>query len=73
MYRCIRCEGVLETGFTIDTGDSGIKRQAEWTSGQPKKPSWRMSAVQKENRMLPVVTYRCTACGRLESFANAVK
>lgn len=73
MDRCVRCEGVLETGFMIDTGDSGIKRQVEWTSGQPKKSFWRMSAMQKESRVLPVVTYRCTACGRLESFANAVE
>lgn len=70
MNRCLRCDGQLDKGFLIDKGDSDIKRQANWASGEPSTSFWRMSAVQSGSEVLPVVTYRCKSCGRLESFAN---
>lgn len=69
MNRCLRCEGELEVGFMIDKGDSDLTRQALWASGEPSTSFWRLSAVQSGARTLPVVTYRCKRCGRLESFA----
>lgn len=70
MEKCIRCDGELEKGFMIDSGDSGIGSQASWASGAPNTSPWRFSAVQSGNKTLPVVTYRCRSCGRLESFAH---
>jgi hypothetical protein len=70
MDKCIRCDGQLEKGFLIDKGDSDVTRQAKWASGEPSPSFWRMTAVPSGSRMLPVVTYRCVNCGRLESFAN---
>jgi hypothetical protein len=69
MDRCIRCDGPLEKGFMIDKGDSDMTRQARWASGEPNTSFWKLSAVQSGKVTLPVVTFRCTTCGRLESFA----
>jgi DNA-directed RNA polymerase subunit RPC12/RpoP len=71
MDKCIRCDGQLEKGFLIDKGDSDITRQARWASGEPSTSFWKLSAIQSDSRMLPVTTYRCQRCGRLESFANS--
>lgn len=70
MERCIRCDGSLEVGFMVDKGDYNATSQAQWASGKPNTSFWRMSAVQSGNQTLPVVTYRCKSCGRLESFAH---
>lgn len=70
MERCIRCDGELEHGFMVDKGDYDATHQAQWASGQPQTSFWRMSAVKSGSRTLPVVTYRCRGCGRLESFAR---
>jgi hypothetical protein len=69
MDKCIRCDGPLEKGFMIDKGDSDMTRQARWASGEPNTSFWKLSAVQSGNVTLPVVTFRCRTCGRLESFA----
>jgi hypothetical protein len=71
MDRCIRCDGELEKGFMLDKGDSDITGQAQWASGAPSTSFWRLSAVESGSKTLPVVTYRCKSCGRLESFAHA--
>lgn len=70
MDTCIRCDGELETGFLLDRGDSNITSQGTWASGAPNTSLLRFSAVRFGNRTMPVVTYRCTRCGRLESFAH---
>lgn len=70
MDRCIRCDGELDAGFLIDKGDYNATHQAQWASGQPHTSFWRMSAVQSGSKVLPVTTYRCKRCGRLESFAH---
>jgi hypothetical protein len=69
--RCIRCEGELEKGFLVDKGESDFTRQASWASGEPNTSFFRLSAVKSGNRTLPITTYRCKSCGRLESFAHA--
>ena len=70
MERCMRCDGELEKGFLLDRGESDFTRQADWASGEPNDAFFRFSAVKSGNKKLPVVTYRCKSCGRLESFAN---
>lgn len=70
MDKCIRCDGQLEKGFLIDKGDSDITRQATWASGEPNTSFWKFSAVKSGSTTLPVITLRCSRCGRLESFAN---
>jgi len=80
MKKCLRCSGELEKGYMIDTGETvaqgftadsweAIARQAVWTSGTPATSTWRYRRVTSANSSRPVTTYRCLACGRLESFA----
>jgi hypothetical protein len=71
MQKCIRCDGELEPGFMVDKGESDFSRQANWASGEPNTSFFRLSVVKSGNKTLPVTTYRCVACGRLESFAHA--
>ena len=66
MDKCIRCDGELEVGFLLDKGDYG---QSQWARGTPDTSCWRFSAVPSGSKTLPVVTYRCKSCGRLESYA----
>ncbi len=68
--RCHRCGGALAEGFLVDRGDYSAKEQAQWASGRPNSGFWRMSAIGGGERVLRVVTYRCTSCGGLDSFAN---
>jgi hypothetical protein len=70
MQKCIRCDGALEKGFLVDKGESDFTRQANWASGEPNTSFFRLSVVKSGNRSLPVVTFRCVSCGRLESFAH---
>lgn len=71
MERCLRCEGPLEKGFMIEKGHMDVTAQSTWTSGEPNTSFWRMSALPPGSKPVPVVTYRCRTCGRLESFAHA--
>jgi hypothetical protein len=69
--RCIRCDGELEKGFLVDKGESDFTHQAIWASGEPNTAFFRLSVVKSGNSKLPITTYRCKSCGRLESFAHA--
>jgi len=65
---CWRCDGVeMEEGVLLDYTHGAI-RQAVWQPGAPQK-SWLGNA--KVKKPLPVTTYRCPACGCLESYAHA--
>ena len=65
--QCSRCAGQMVEGFIVDNGAYGIKMQASWYPGQPTK-GWR-GIKAKEKETVPITTYRCSACGYLESFA----
>ena len=68
-HQCLSCQGPLEKGFMVDRGDYEMKRQAQWASGDPVTSFWRCSVLGSDEREVPVVTWRCTRCGRLEFFA----
>ena len=65
---CLRCGGELEEGFLLDRTDSGY-RQGEWVDGLPEKSVWTGLKL-KGRRKIPLTTYRCVACGRLDFFAT---
>jgi hypothetical protein len=67
METCIRCNATMERGFLLDSNDE----KTRWASGAPDTSVFRLSAVGKGEQTLPVVTYRCTSCGRLEWFARS--
>jgi hypothetical protein len=66
--QCTKCQGELEGGFMLDHNDVSA-HQALWASGAPTRTVASDTGPSKTERMLPVVTFRCTKCGYLESFA----
>ena len=75
VLRCIRCNGELVAGFLLDRDGSNRTRQARWVSGAPDDSFasglWNRGAAQNiVTDTLPVTTWRCRDCGRLESFAH---
>ena len=68
---CYRCQGPTTAGMLIDR-DYASRNQARWTPGEPRAGimAWMGGEVASSKRdEYRVVTYRCTRCGALESFA----
>jgi hypothetical protein len=64
---CWRCDGVeMEEGVMLDYRHGAV-RQAEWQPG-PARMTWLGNV--KVKKPVPVTTYRCPACGCLESYAH---
>jgi hypothetical protein len=59
----------MEEGFVLDHSH-GALMQAEWVEGPPKRSFWTGLTVRGTVRY-NVTTYRCPACGYLESYARA--
>ena len=65
--QCSKCQSPMEPGFTVDHTYGGFA-PSEWASGEPRYSIWtgmKMDGRARHN----VVTYRCTRCGYLESYA----
>jgi len=58
----------MEEGFLLEKGDLGISSPETWVGGKPDKRL--ISGVSLKGKTLyEVVTYRCIACGYLDSYA----
>jgi hypothetical protein len=71
---CYRCQGAMTAGLLIDR-DYSTKNQARWASGEPRRGvgAWFSGEASGTRDEYRVVTYRCTRCGALESFAREPK
>lgn len=74
MNTCPNCGGTLEKGYLLDRdGKSSISRQARWARGELDSSLmgalFQRSVTQNVQDTLPVTTWRCLGCGKLESFA----
>lgn len=58
----------MEAGFMLDQTHDAVVRQSAWTEGTPEPRFWTGLDLKGRPR-LPVTTYRCRACGYLESYA----
>jgi hypothetical protein len=65
---CPRCEDAMEPGFLIDHG-YGTVYPAAWVAGIAEWSRWLGTRLKGKTK-LPVTTFRCRSCGRLESFAR---
>ena len=66
--RCPKCNGEMAQGFTFES--QGPKRMiSTWVEGEPEKSFWQNTNVPAE-KCIPVGTFRCSACGFLESYAR---
>jgi predicted nucleic-acid-binding Zn-ribbon protein len=66
---CPKCNQQMEDGFTIDVGYAS-KTVASWISGKPEHSFWQSGPKTSDRRKIEISTFRCTACGYLESYAN---
>ncbi len=69
-YACQLCGGDMEAGFLLDHS-YGETLQEQWVEGEPRPSIWTGLKLKGATRYT-VTTYRCTACGHLESFALEV-
>lgn len=67
---CLRCDGRMVEGFIPDRGSESIPDTQKWVAGSPER-SFFSSLKLKGRDVLVVVTYRCSRCGWLESYAPA--
>ena len=69
--RCPKCNGLMVQGFIIDWQGRQLSRVSNWVEGAPGKPSWFGQIVPAPaEKRIPVGTFRCSACGFLESYAH---
>jgi hypothetical protein len=59
----------MDEECVIDQG-YGALHQPRWVEGTPQVSFWSGLKVRGKER-LPITTYRCPACGYLESYAKA--
>lgn len=64
---CLRCQGRMETGFTVDEG-YGTRTATKWVEGVPERSIWTGLKIRGK-RQLAVETWRCTRCGWLDGYA----
>ena len=58
----------MEPGFILDRGHYGQHEEQSWVEGQPVL-GW--TGIKTKGRdAFTVTTYRCEACGYLESYAR---
>ena len=47
----------------------GSRKVAEWVQGEPKGSFWHGVDLSSASQ-IPIITYRCSACGYLEFYAR---
>jgi hypothetical protein len=65
---CPKCQGTLEEGFIKDHG-YGVVHTSEWVEGAPERSFWTGTKTSGRKKV-QIQTFRCTACGYLESYAR---
>jgi len=65
---CRDCRVAMDAGLMLDRTHGGSE-QPMWIKGTADKGIFGLIKVRDRER-LPVVTFRCPKCGRLESFAR---
>jgi hypothetical protein len=68
LLKCAKCGGAMEKGFMLDATHGAIV-PPEWIEGRIERSFWSGVKV-KGRRRHTVITYRCTACGFLESYTE---
>jgi len=58
----------MEQGYVLDN-TYGARLVSHWSAGAPRKSFWA-GTKSPEGEVLPIGTFRCSACGYLESYAR---
>jgi len=65
---CPKCKGAMEQGYVLDH-TYGARVVSHWAKGAPQK-SFFMGTKLPDQQLVPIGTYRCSACGYLEAYAR---
>lgn len=69
LLKCAKCGGAMEKGFMLEASYVNNLVPPEWAEGEIERSFW--TGVNTKGRIRhTVVTYRCTACGFLESYTE---
>ena len=72
---CPKCNGEMDQGFVIDN-TYGAALVSQWMKGPPKAAKFfgkvlaTIVKTPKPADLIPIGTFRCSACGFLESYAR---
>jgi predicted nucleic-acid-binding Zn-ribbon protein len=65
---CPKCQGNMVQGFVVDFAAAQAV-VSSWVEGPPEKSVWYGTKVPQA-KCIPIGTFRCAACGYLESYAR---
>lgn len=65
---CPKCGKEMQAGFVPDHSDA-IVLERRWFEGK-FETRWLGTRLRSNKPSLPITTYRCSACGYLESYAR---
>jgi uncharacterized protein DUF6487 len=68
LLECPKCHASMEAGFIKDE-TYGAVHASKWVEGPPEKSFWTGTKTRGK-KQVQVMTYRCSSCGYLESFAT---
>jgi ribosomal protein L37E len=66
-YQCSKCSSEMEEGFLLEKSDVLLSSET-WVAGKPEK-SFLQGLKLKGRALYDVKTFRCIACGYLDSYA----
>jgi hypothetical protein len=67
MNTCPKCQARMEEGFLLDHTHGG-RVVSTWVEGAPEQGRWSGLRI-KQRRAHTTESWRCTACGFLETYA----
>lgn len=67
-YQCSQCNSDTEEGFLLEKGDGAMMSSETWVAGKPNKSLFTGLSLRGQT-VYNVVTFRCVACGYLDSYA----
>lgn len=64
---CPKCQHEMERGFLPEYVQGRVGTHPIWARGRPQRSFW--FGIKVPANHLRVITFRCTGCGFLESYA----
>lgn len=66
--KCSKCSGEMQEGVVVDLNYAGILRSM-WVEEHAEKSAGAVTAANSK-RKIKTMTYRCSNCGFLDSYAK---
>jgi predicted nucleic-acid-binding Zn-ribbon protein len=70
LLKCPKCAAEMREGYILEVADGNVRSAALWIGGKPER-SFFFGTKLKDKEQHPIQSFRCVACGYLESYASA--